>query len=78
MRRNIYELMLIVTIAWVLILGESYIFIAVIRPLGPSIHIGPLPSTVAKVILTAGLGALWVAAMFTSDLVYTRRRRTPT
>jgi hypothetical protein len=75
--RNIYSLMLIVTIAWLLILGESYIFIVVIRPLGPSIHVGPVPSSATKVILTAGLGVLWVAVMFAMDALYSRRR-TPT
>jgi len=77
-RTNIYGLMLIVTIAWLLILAESYLFIAVIRPLGPSIHIGPLPSSFAKIILTAGLGVLWVGVMFTLDILYSRRGRTPT
>ena len=76
--RNLYGLMLIVTVAWFLILAESYLFIAVIRPLGPPIHAGFLPSTVLKAILTGGLAALWVAVMFTLDFLYTRRRRTPT
>ena len=76
--RNLYGLMLIVTVAWLLILAESYLFIAVIRPLGPPIRAGFLPSTVLKAILTGGLAALWVAVMFTLDFLYTRLRRTPT
>ena len=76
--RNLYGLMLIVTVAWLLILAESYLFIAVIRPLGPDIHIGPVPSTITKILLTGGLGVLWVGVMFTLDFLYTRRRKTPT
>jgi hypothetical protein len=76
--RNLYGLMLIVTVAWLLILAESYVFIAVIRPLGPPIRAGFLPSTALKGILTGGLAALWVAVMFALDYLYTRRRRTPT
>jgi hypothetical protein len=74
---NVYGLMLIVTTAWVLILVESYVFIVVIRPLGPPIH-SPVPSSVLKVILTAGLGVLWVAVMFAMDALYSRWKRTPT
>jgi hypothetical protein len=75
--RNIYGLILIVTIAWLLILVESYVFIVVIRPLGPPIH-SPVPSSVLKVVLTAALGGLWVAVMFSLDALYSRRKRTPT
>jgi hypothetical protein len=75
--RNLYGLLLIVTVAWLLILVESYVFIAVIRPLGPPIH-SPVPSSALKVILTAGLGILWVAVMFALDSVYSRWGRTPT
>ncbi|MDA4136576.1 MAG: hypothetical protein OK449_06240 [Thaumarchaeota archaeon] len=75
--KNIYGLILIVTIAWLLILVESYVFIVVIRPLGPPIH-SPVPSSVLKVVLTAGLGGLWVGVMFALDALYSRRKRTPT
>ena len=76
--KNLYGLMLIVAIAWLLILAESYLFIAVIRPLGPPIHIGLVPSSVLKVFLTACLALLWVAVMFALDYVFARRTRTPT
>ena len=76
--RNLYGLMLIVTIAWLLILAESYIFVAVIRPYGQPIHIGFVPSSIIKIIMTAGLGVLWVAVMFALDFLYSKRRRTPT
>jgi hypothetical protein len=75
--KNVYGLMLIVTVAWLLILGESYLFIAVIRPLGPPIH-SFVPSSVLKIILTVGLAVLWVAVMFALDFLYTRWRMTPT
>lgn len=77
-RRNLYGLMLIMTVAWLLILGESYVFIAVIRPLGPALHAGDIPSSVLKIILTAGLGILWVSVMFVMDALYSRPARTPT
>lgn len=78
MTRNIYGLALIMTVAWLLILAESYVFIAVIRPLGPPIHPSYVPSSLLKLILTAGLGVLWVAVMFAFDWLYSRWKRTPT
>ncbi len=76
--KHLYGLMLIIVVAWLLVVAESYIFIAVIRPLGPSIH-SVVPSSVLKVMLTAGLGVLWVSVMFVMDTLYTRsKRRTPT
>jgi hypothetical protein len=76
--RAAYGLMIIVTVAWLLILGESYFFIVIVRPLGPNIHSGFIPSSVAKVLLTAGLGFLWVGVMFAMDSLYARFTRTPT
>ncbi|MDA4121583.1 MAG: hypothetical protein OK456_00210 [Thaumarchaeota archaeon] len=76
--RNIYGLMVIVSVAWLLIVAESYFFVAVIRPEGPNLHGGPIPSTVLKLMLTAGLGLLWVGVMFALDTFYTRSRLTPT
>ena len=76
--RAVYGLMIIVTVAWLLILGESYFFIVIVRPLGPNIHSGFIPSSVAKVLLTAGLGFLWVGVMFAMDSLYDRFTRTPT
>lgn len=75
--RNAYGMMLIITVAWLLILGESYLFIAVIRPLGPPIR-SDVPSSALKVLLTAMLGAVWVAVMLALDSSYTRERKTPT
>lgn len=76
--RSIYGLLAIITVSWLLIVGESYFFIAVVRPLGPPLHLGDLPSTVLKLALTAGLALLWIAAMFVMDTLYTRSTKTPT
>jgi hypothetical protein len=76
--RAVYGLMIVVTVAWLLILGESYFFIVVVRPLGPNLHSGFIPSSIAKVLLTAGLGFLWVGVMFVIDSLYARFTRTPT
>ncbi|MGA2665854.1 MAG: hypothetical protein ABSF83_13020 [Nitrososphaerales archaeon] len=73
--RDLYGLLGIVTVAWLLIIGETYFFVAVVRPLGPGIHLGDVPSSVAKVILTAGLGVVWVVVMFVMDSLYARVRR---
>jgi hypothetical protein len=75
---NLYGLLGIVTVAWLLAVGESYVFIAVVRPLGPTIHAGFIPSSAAKIILTAGLGVLWVGVMFVMDTLYARSRKSPT
>lgn len=75
-RRNVYGLLLIVTLAWVLVLAESYIFIAVIRPLGPPLHEADIPSSLLKILLTVCLGVLWISVMFAFDWVFSRWRRT--
>lgn len=75
---NTIRLMGLIAIAWLLILGETYVFIFVIRPLGPQLHVGDVPSAVTKITLTAGLGVLWVVVMLAMDAVYSRQRRTPT
>ena len=76
--KNIYGLFFIFTVAWLLILGESFVFIAVIRPLGPPLHLADLPSSILKVVLTAGLGFLWVGVMFVMDSLHGRFTKTPT
>jgi hypothetical protein len=72
--KGIYWLMLIVIAAWLLILLESYIFFAVIQPLGPPIHVGPLPSTLAKISGTIGLAVLWFVATLSLRALYLRSR----
>jgi hypothetical protein len=77
--RHLYGLMAIIAVAWLLIVAESYFFIAVIRPLGPPLHVGGILSTILKLVLTAALGVLWVAVMFAMDTLYSRSKRgTPT
>jgi hypothetical protein len=73
--KHLYGLMLIVVVAWLLIVAESYFFIAVIRPLGPNLHSGVIPSSFVKVVLTAGLGVVWVAVMFGLDTLYSRSKK---
>jgi hypothetical protein len=76
--KHLYGLMLIVAVAWLLIVAEAYFFFAVIRPLGPNLHAGSIPSSVVKVVLTGGLGVLWVVVMLVMDTLYSRSKRTPT
>jgi len=71
-------MLLVVTVSWLLILGETYVFFNVVRPLGPPLHEGDLPSTLLKVGLTVFLGVLWVVVMFGVWWLYLRAHRTPT
>lgn len=75
---SLLAMLLIVAASWVLILGETYVFFVVIRPLGPALHEGNIPSSVAKLILTLGLGAFLVFAMWGMSKLYLRAFRTPT
>lgn len=72
--RGIYWLMVVIIAAWVLILAESYVFFAVIQPLGPPIHVGPLPSTLAKIAGTIGLAVLWFVVTISLRALYLRSR----
>lgn len=67
-----------ITASWLLILGETFVFFDIVRPLGPALHEGGVPSTVLKVGLTVGLGALWVVVMFVLLSMYLKAHRTPT
>jgi len=71
-------MLLVITASWLLILGETYVFFVIVRPLGPPLHEGAVPSTALKVGLTVGLGALWVAVMFGIWWLYLRAHRIPT
>jgi carbon starvation protein CstA len=68
----------IVAVSWLLILGETYVFFAVVRPLGPPLHSSEIISGAMKIGLTAGLAVLWVAVMFGLWWLYFRAHRTPT
>ena len=71
-------MLLIIAGSWVLILGETYVFFVIVRPLGPPLHVGDVPSAVAKIILSIGLGAFLVFAMFAISWMYFKAFRTPT
>ena len=75
---RLLAMILVITVSWLLILGETYVLFVIVRPLGPPLHEGAVPSTVLKVGLTAGLGALWVLAMFVIWWLYLKAHRTPT
>ncbi len=82
--KSLYALTIIVVVAWLLIIGESYIFFAVIRPLGPALHIGlrlRFLSSLLKILGTIGLALGWVAVMLTLRAAFVRAklpRKTPT
>ena len=65
-------LMLMVTVTWVLLLAETFIFFGVIRPLAPNIHESTL-SAVLKVGAIIGLLVVWGVAMFFLRTSYARR-----
>ena len=72
----------IIVAAWLLILGEVYVFFEVIIEFTPPIHeLGSLTLLAAlKVAATLGLGVLWFVVMSILAQVYTSsklRSRTP-
>ncbi len=74
---TLLAMMYVVTVAWLLILGATYVFFVIVRPLGPALHAGNLPSSALKIALTLGLGASWFVVMFAIDWVYVRAFRPP-
>ncbi len=77
-RGTLFAMLAVVTVAWLLILGATYVFFVIVRPLGPALHEANLPSSVIKVILTLSLGASWFVVMFAIDWLYLRAFRIPT
>jgi hypothetical protein len=71
-------MLLSVTASWVLILGATYVFFVIVRPLGPELHAGDVPSSIAKIGLTLVLGAGLVFGMLGMSMLYLRVFRTPT
>jgi len=68
-------LMIMTTVAWLLILVESYVFFQFIVPFPPIHEIGVLARlALLKVGLTFGLGAAWFAIMFLLRYFYVRSR----
>jgi len=76
-RGTLVAMMAVVTVAWLLILGATFVFFVIVRPLGPALHDANLPSSLIKVVLTIGLGASWFVVMFVIDWLYLRAFRTP-
>ncbi len=74
---TLVAMMGVVTVAWLLILGATYVFFVVVRPLGPQLHEASLPSSALKIILTLGLAASWFIVMFVMDWLYVRAFRSP-
>jgi hypothetical protein len=73
----------LVVVAWLLIIGEVYVFFDVILAFVPPIHeLGSLTAlALLKVVATLGLGAVWFLVMSTLAELYTRSRlrsRSPT
>ena len=72
----------IIAVAWLLIIGEVYLFFNVILAFAPPIHeVGSLTLlALLKVASTLGLGALWFVVMSTLAELYTSsklRSRSP-
>jgi len=74
-------LMVMTTVAWLLILAESYIFFVFIVPFPPIHSIGAFTAlALLKVGLTFGLGVAWFVVMLLMRYFYVRSRlgaRTP-
>jgi hypothetical protein len=69
-------LILIEVVAFLLIIGETYLFFEVVVPLGPLPH-NLFEFTVfglAKLVLIAGLGALWFLVMLGLTRLYVRSK----
>ena len=69
---SVSGLTLMVTVTWVLLLAETFIFFGVIRPLAPNIHESAL-SAILKVGAIVGLLVVWGFAMFVLRTSYVRR-----
>lgn len=55
--------MLVITVAWALILSESFLFFFIIRPTGPNIHL-KVTAEILKVSSVASLAVLWVVVLY--------------
>jgi hypothetical protein len=77
-RESLIAMLLVVTVSWVLILVATYVFFVIVRPLGPELHAGDVPSSIAKIGLTIVLGAGLVFGMLGMSRLYLRVFRTPT
>ncbi len=72
-------LIVIEVVAFLLIIAETYLFFNVVVPLGPIPH-NILEYTgygLLKLILIAGLGAVWFLVMLELTRLYTRSKLSP-
>ena len=68
-------------VAFLMIIGETYLFFMAIVPLGPLPHDLTEYTAIAllKTVLTFGLGVLWLVVMVSLTRLYVRSRlKTPT
>ncbi|MDA4136355.1 MAG: hypothetical protein OK449_05065 [Thaumarchaeota archaeon] len=70
--RSVGRMMLVITVAWLLILSESYVFFFVIRPTAPNIHESVI-SAVLKISSFGALAVLWVVVLFSLEYFLFRR-----
>ncbi len=73
----VVRLGVIITLTWVLLLSETYVFFGLIRPLYPNIH-ESVPSALIKIAATVILVFVWVVAMFLMERGYVRSTSHPT
>ena len=66
-------------VAFLLIIAETYIFFNVVVPLGPIPHnlLEYTGYALLKVVLIAGLGAIWFLVMLEMTRLYTRSKLSP-
>lgn len=69
-------LIMIEAVAFLLIIGETYLFFAAIIPLGPVPHswAAYTATTLLKIGLTFGLGLLWLVVMVSLTRLYVRSK----
>jgi hypothetical protein len=70
------ELAAIIVVAWLMIIGEVYVFFDVILAFTPPLHeLGALTALgLLKVVATLGLGVLWFLVMSALAELYTRSK----
>lgn len=72
-------LIAIEVVAFLLIIGETYLFFDVVVPLGaiPHSFLEYTGLALAKLLLTFGLGALWFLVMLAMTRLYIRSKLSP-
>ncbi|HZW85477.1 MAG TPA: hypothetical protein VFE91_06220 [Nitrososphaerales archaeon] len=73
---RLFPLLAIEAVAFFMIIGETYLFFGVVVPLGPVPHnTGEYTvDTIAKILLTFGLGVLWFLVMIGLTRIYVRTK----